>query len=62
MEMAELDSDDEILEQVYRYLTKSQYPDGVSESRKRAIQKKAKKFCREGWRALLHPRKNKAQS
>ena len=41
-------------------LTKTQYPEGAHESKKRAIRKKAKRFCREGWRALLHPREDKA--
>jgi len=41
--MDELGSDDEIVEQVYHYKTTNQYPGGISENRKRAIQKKAKR-------------------
>lgn len=41
--MAELDSD-ELIEEVYLYITANQYPEEASESRKRAIRKKAKKF------------------
>ena len=43
--MAESDADDDIVEQVYHYLTKSEYPSGVSEHRKRGIRKKAKRFA-----------------
>ena len=37
-------SDEEIIEQVFIYRTKNQYPDGANESKKRAIWKKARKF------------------
>ena len=43
--MAESDIDDDIAEQVYNYLTKSEYPSGVSEYRNRGIRKKAKRFA-----------------
>ena len=39
-----LSSDEDIVEQVYVYKTKNQYPDGAHESKKRAIRKKAKRF------------------
>ena len=44
MVMAESDADDDIAEQVYHYLTKSEYPSGVSEYRNRGMRKKAKRF------------------
>jgi len=37
-----LGSDEDIVEQVYVYKTKNQYPDGAHERKKRAIWKKAK--------------------
>ena len=37
-------SDKDIVEQVYVYKTKNQYPDGARESKKRVIRKKAKRF------------------
>ena len=37
-------SDEEIIEQVFIYRTKNQYPDGANKSKKMAIRKKAKKF------------------
>ena len=43
--MAKSDADDDIVEQVYHYLTKSEYPSGVSEYRKRGIRAKAKRFA-----------------
>ena len=41
--MAESDAADDIVEQVYHYLTKSEYPSSISEYRKRGIRKKAKR-------------------
>ena len=35
---------DELIEQVYFYITKNEYPEGTSESRKCAIRKNAKRF------------------
>ena len=37
-------SDEEMIEQVFINRTKTQYPDGANESKKRAIRKKAKKL------------------
>ena len=37
-------SSDDVIEHVYNYKTKSEYPLGASESKKRAIRKKATKF------------------
>ena len=34
----------QFIEQVYFYITKNEYPEGTSESRKHAIRKKAKRF------------------
>ena len=42
--MADGEGDNELIEQVFLYLMYSEYPDGASESKKRIIRKKAKKF------------------
>ena len=43
VEMAESDND-EIVEQMYHYITKSEYPSVIGEHRKRGIRKKARRF------------------
>ena len=55
--MAESNADDDIVEQVYHYLTKSEYPSGFSEYSKRGDTKESQKICCEGWKTLLHTKK-----
>ena len=52
-DLEEFSSDDVIAEHMYRYnyKTKNEYPLGASESKKRAIRKKATKVSGERWRA-----------
>ena len=42
--MEESSSDEDIIEQVYVYKAKNQYPDSAHESKKRTIWNKAKRF------------------
>ena len=41
---ADHEVDDELIDQVFSYLMYNEYPDDASESKKRIIRKKAKKF------------------
>ena len=50
---------DELVQEVYSYLTAKLYPDGVSESKKRVIRKKATKFMISNSGELLYKHKKK---
>ena len=50
---------DDLVQEVYSYLTAKRYPDGVSEGKKRVIRKKATKFMIFDDGELLYKHKKK---
>ena len=51
--------EDDLIQEVYTYLTVKRYPDGVSEDRKRVIRKKATKFMISDDGMMLYKHKKK---
>ena len=51
--------EDDLVQEVYTYLTEKQYPDGVSEGKRRVIRKKAMKFMISTNGELLYKHKKK---
>ena len=51
--------EDDLIQEVYTYLTVKRYPDGVSEGRKSVIRKKATKFMISDDRMMLYKHKKK---